>query len=137
LFPCWPMKTALRRWNGCAGRLGFKEKTRWLDENGVLAHGEIALGDQVIMLAMPSPDYQGQRNIGSNVTPPGNGRRYPGSSTACWSMLTIIQTQYQQAKAAAPPSFRVGVHGYRNALPGGRPGGQRWMFLQMPKAGRL
>ena len=32
-----------------------------MDEKGVLAHGEIALGDQVIMLAMPSPDYQGPK----------------------------------------------------------------------------
>jgi uncharacterized glyoxalase superfamily protein PhnB len=36
---------------------GFTEKTRWLDDAGRLTHGEIAMGESMIMLASPSPDY--------------------------------------------------------------------------------
>ena len=36
---------------------GFVEKEKWLDDTGRLTHGEIALGESIIMLASPTPDY--------------------------------------------------------------------------------
>jgi uncharacterized glyoxalase superfamily protein PhnB len=40
---------------------GFVEQARWLDENGVLTHGELIAGDGMIMLATPTPDYESPR----------------------------------------------------------------------------
>jgi uncharacterized glyoxalase superfamily protein PhnB len=40
---------------------GFEERERWVDENGTLSHGELALGDEVIMLATPTPEYRGPK----------------------------------------------------------------------------
>jgi uncharacterized glyoxalase superfamily protein PhnB len=40
---------------------GFAELRRWVDDNGVLAHGELALGDEIVMLATPTPHYRGPR----------------------------------------------------------------------------
>ena len=42
---------------------GFTEKTRWLDDNGRLTHGEITLGNNIIMLATPTPDYQSPKYL--------------------------------------------------------------------------
>jgi uncharacterized glyoxalase superfamily protein PhnB len=38
---------------------GFETLEQWLDDDGVLAHGEMSTGHGVIMLATPSPHYQG------------------------------------------------------------------------------
>jgi uncharacterized glyoxalase superfamily protein PhnB len=40
---------------------GFRERARLLSEDGRLAHGEMELEDGVIMLATPTPEYQGPR----------------------------------------------------------------------------
>jgi uncharacterized glyoxalase superfamily protein PhnB len=37
---------------------GFREVTRWIGDDGTLAHGEVALGDEVVMLATPTPEYR-------------------------------------------------------------------------------
>ena len=42
-----------------ATAFGFQEATRWLDERGVLAHGEMLAGRGRIMPATPSADYEG------------------------------------------------------------------------------
>jgi uncharacterized glyoxalase superfamily protein PhnB len=39
---------------------GFVERERWLDDDGRLSHGELAVGrDGVVMLATPTPAYEG------------------------------------------------------------------------------
>ena len=38
---------------------GFEIRERWLDDDGVLTHGELSTGNGVIMLATPSQEYEG------------------------------------------------------------------------------
>jgi uncharacterized glyoxalase superfamily protein PhnB len=39
---------------------GFRERERWLGDDGLLAHGELAVGaDGLVMLATPTPAYEG------------------------------------------------------------------------------
>ncbi len=40
---------------------GFRERMRMLGQDGRLSHGEMEMGDGVIMLATPTPDYRGPR----------------------------------------------------------------------------
>jgi uncharacterized glyoxalase superfamily protein PhnB len=40
---------------------GFKETARQVTPDGRLSHGEMAAGDGLIMLASPTPDYQGPK----------------------------------------------------------------------------
>lgn len=40
---------------------GFRERERYVGEDGTLGHGELELGDGVVMLATPTPDYQGPK----------------------------------------------------------------------------
>ncbi len=42
-----------------ASAFGFVERARHLDEHGRLAHGEMEASGGLIMLATPSPDYEG------------------------------------------------------------------------------
>jgi uncharacterized glyoxalase superfamily protein PhnB len=42
------------------GAFGFVERERWTDDEGRLSHGELAAGDDgVIILATPTPLYEG------------------------------------------------------------------------------
>ena len=38
---------------------GFRERTRMTDDGGRLTHGEMETGEGLIMLATPTPEYQG------------------------------------------------------------------------------
>ena len=40
---------------------GFRERTRLLDDAGRLVHGELSTGNELVMLASPSPDYEGPK----------------------------------------------------------------------------
>ena len=40
---------------------GFRERTRMVGKDGRLAHGEMEAGSGLIMLATPTPDYEGPR----------------------------------------------------------------------------
>jgi len=114
---------------------GFTEKTRWV-ENGVLTHGEIALGNQIIMLAMPSPDYQGPKRHRESCEAARKWSQVPWIINGLLVYVDDIQTQYRQAKAAGATilseleSTEVGTRYRAEDLEG-----QRWMFVQMPKAG--
>ena len=44
-----------------ARAFGFRETARLTEPDGRLSHGEMLAGDGLIMLASPTPDYQGPR----------------------------------------------------------------------------
>jgi PhnB protein len=44
-----------------AEAFGFQAREQWLDDDGVLTHGEMAAGNGTIMLGTPSPHYEGPR----------------------------------------------------------------------------
>ena len=44
-----------------ATAFGFKERTRMTTKEGRLSHGEMEAGNGLIMLATPSPDYEGPK----------------------------------------------------------------------------
>src|ERR1700730_14368328 len=44
-----------------ATAFGFRERARMTAADGRLSHGEMEAGEGVIMLATPSPDYQGPK----------------------------------------------------------------------------
>jgi uncharacterized glyoxalase superfamily protein PhnB len=45
-----------------AEAFGFRERMRMVTPEGRLSHGEMEAGNGVIMLATPSPDYEGPRH---------------------------------------------------------------------------
>jgi uncharacterized glyoxalase superfamily protein PhnB len=114
-----------------ADTFGFRERARLVNEQGRLSHGEMDTGHGTIMLASPSPDYEGPRRhrLGCDAA-----RRW---STVPWVIDGVlvrvddVDAHYRRAEThgatiLSPPE------------PGG-PGrqyraedleGHRWMFLQ-------
>ena len=45
---------------------GFVEADRRVSADGALTHGELKVGDAIIMLATPTPDYQGPKRHREN-----------------------------------------------------------------------
>jgi hypothetical protein len=45
---------------------GFTETARFTSSDGRLSHGEMSIGDGLIMLASPSPDYEGPKRHRDN-----------------------------------------------------------------------
>jgi uncharacterized glyoxalase superfamily protein PhnB len=110
---------------------GFTEKTKWLDDNGRLTHGEIAIGENIIMLATPSPDY----------ISPASHRKICASAAKMYTIPYIIngvlvyvddiENHFNHAKANGAIML--------SAIETGGPGtryraedleGQRWMFME-------
>ena len=61
VVPMIAYENGLAAMDWLARAFGFREVTRMLGNEGTLAHGEMETGDGLIMLAMPSPDYQGPK----------------------------------------------------------------------------
>jgi uncharacterized glyoxalase superfamily protein PhnB len=109
---------------------GFTETTRFTSSDGRLSHGEMSIGDGIIMLASPSPHYEGPRRHRNNC-----------ESVALWSSLPWIidgvlvyvddvDEHYARVNAAGavilsapedgPPARRYRVEDLE---------GHRWMFM--------
>jgi uncharacterized glyoxalase superfamily protein PhnB len=58
---------------------GFVEADRRVSPDGVLTHGELEAGDGLIMLATPTPDYQGPKHHRENC-----------EAARKWSMVPYI-----------------------------------------------
>ena len=114
-----------------ASAFGFEEQTRWLDDDGRVAHGELRAGDGLVMVASTNPAYEG----------PSAHRRHCESADAWLSspyvvdgalvMVDDIDAHYARAVAAGAPTL--------SEIESGGPGrlyrtedleGHRWMFMQ-------
>ena len=109
---------------------GFEERARWTDPDGRLTHGELAIGDGLIMLASPTPAYESPRH-----------HRETSAAAAAWSQVPYIidgvlvevddvDAHFERAKAAGarilsePEDQSEGFRHYRaEDLEG-----HRWMF---------
>jgi PhnB protein len=47
-----------------ATAFGFEERMRMTEPDGTVAHAEMALGDAVIMMGCPGPDYRSPKRLG-------------------------------------------------------------------------
>ena len=63
-----------------AKAFGFRERVRQIDADGKLTHGEMEIGDGVIMLATPSTDYESPKHH-RQTSKRANGQLFPGSLT--------------------------------------------------------
>jgi len=66
---------------------GFREQDRMAGPDGSVAHGAMALGDAVIMMGDPGPDYQNPRRLG-HVT------------QSLYVIVDDVDKHYEQAKEA-------------------------------------
>jgi uncharacterized glyoxalase superfamily protein PhnB len=114
-----------------AQAFGFRERTRWLEPDGRLSHGEMEAGDGTIMLANPTPDYESPRRHRDHCE---RARRW---STVPWVIdgvlvhIDDVDAHYAQAKAAGAVILSEPEDGSPGRLYRAEDlEGHRWMFLQ-------
>ncbi|NCD70676.1 VOC family protein [Mucilaginibacter agri] len=110
---------------------GFTEQTKWLDDNGRLTHGELAMGEGVIMLAEPSPDYQSPRHHREVCEASAKWQSVPYVINGVLVYVDDVEAHFEHAKASGATIL--------SAIETGGPGtryraedleGQRWMFME-------
>ena len=113
---------------------GFEEQERWLDDEGVLTHGEMLAGQGLIMLATPTPDYEGPAEHRAHCSAVAEWSRSPWVIDGVLVHVTDVDAHFRHAREAGATMLSDIEEG-----PGGRlyraedSEGHRWMFVQRPR----
>ena len=109
---------------------GFTETARFTSSDGRLSHGEMSIGDGLVMLASPSPDYEGPKRHRGNCEIAASWSALPWIIDGILVFVEDVDEHYARAKAAGavmlseledgPPARRYRVEDLE---------GHRWMFM--------
>jgi uncharacterized glyoxalase superfamily protein PhnB len=109
---------------------GFRERARRTDASGRLTHGELEAGDGLIMLASPTPVYQGPRRHREHCAAAASWSRVPYIIDGVLVEVDDVDGHCKRARAAGasilsePANQGEGFRQYRaEDLEG-----HRWMF---------
>ncbi len=115
-----------------AAAFGFREKARWLDDDGVLTHGEMVAGRGLIMLATPTRDYEGPRQHRSHCDQAAAWSCAPWVIDGVLVYVDDIASHFERAQGAGATLL--------SGIESGPDGnllyrvedveGHRWMFMQ-------
>jgi uncharacterized glyoxalase superfamily protein PhnB len=114
-----------------ASAFGFKERARMLGKDGRLSHGEMQAGDGVIMLATPTPEYQGPRHHREACEPAQKWSAVPYIVDGVLVYVDDVDAHFARAKqqgAAIITDVEADQHGKRYRAEDLE--GHRWMFMQ-------
>ena len=109
---------------------GFEERIRWIDEEGKLSHGELAMGGAVVMLASGPEGYECPRRLGENYAPAKLWQRSPYIINGVLVHVPEVDGLYERCQ-------RLGAR-VLGGIEDGEPGrrfrvedleGQRWFFM--------
>jgi uncharacterized glyoxalase superfamily protein PhnB len=110
---------------------GFVERSRWVDSDGRLSHGELDTGSGIVMLASPSPFYEGPREHRTNCQRARQWSAVPWVIDGVLVYVTDVDAHFKRAEAAGATILSAPEYG----APGPRyrvedVEGHRWMFMQ-------
>src|ERR1044071_3764172 len=112
---------------------GFRERARMLDQSGRLAHGELETGGGLVMLATPSPAYEGPRTHRRHCERARQWSQVPWVIDGVLVLVEDIEAHFARTR-------REGAE-ILSELEGGPPArryraedleGHRWMFMAKP-----
>ena len=110
---------------------GFQEIRRMVGPDGRLAHGEMAAGDGIIMLATPTPAYEGPRKHRAHCDQARRWSEVPYVIDGVMVSLRDVESHFARASAGGATIL--------SPLERGGPGtryrvedleGHRWMFIE-------
>jgi PhnB protein len=110
---------------------GFKERARVTTPAGRLSHGEMEAGDGLIMLATPSPDYEGPRKHREGCEQARKWSSVPYIVDGVLVYIPDISAHYERARAAGAnilSELEEGQEGKRYRVEDLE--GHRWMFME-------
>lgn len=114
-----------------AEAFGFRERTRMADPNGRIMHAEMETGDGLILLASPSPEYEGPRRHRERCEP---ARKWSAVPWVIDGVLVYVQdvvAHHARAKRAGATILSEPEHDdYGRRYRAEDLEGHRWMFLQ-------
>ena len=118
-----------------ASAFGFIEQARFVDEHGRLAHGEMLAGGGLVMLATPSPDYEGPALHRSRCPSADKWLSVPWVVDGVLVYVEDVAAHCERARHAGARILSEVEHGG----PGTRYRvedleGHRWMFMERPPA---
>lgn len=131
VFPMLAYEDGSAAMDWLAKAFGFREITRMLADNGRLTHGEMETGSGMIMLAEPSPDYQGPRHHSESCEQAKKWLSVPWVVDGVLVYVDNVSDHFEQAKKGGahilggledgPPAKRYRVEDIE---------GHRWMFME-------
>jgi uncharacterized glyoxalase superfamily protein PhnB len=114
-----------------ARAFGFKQTARLVGPDGRLAHGEMTVGDGLIMLASPTPDYRSPKRHRRTCTQARRWSRVPWIIDGVLVSVADLDRHFRRAKAAGatilseieegPPGRRYRAEDLE---------GHRWFFIE-------
>lgn len=116
-----------------AEAFGFEERTRWLDDDGRLTHGEMVAGGGLLMLAGCTPGYESPRRHRETCAAAAKWSEVPWVIDGALVRVDDVDAHYERARAAgarilSEPEDQPYGRSYRvEDLEG-----HRWMFQQPP-----
>ncbi len=115
-----------------AAAFGFGEETRWLDDDGVLTHGEMVAGRGHIMLATPTPDYEGPLQHRSHCDQAAAWSRSPWVIDGVLVYVDDITSHFDRARRVGATLLSEIEKGPEDSLLYRVEDleGHRWMFMQ-------
>lgn len=113
---------------------GFTENMRMMDDAGRLTHGELKMGDSLVILAEPTPHYQSPAHHAQNCDIAAKWSAVPYIINGLLVYVDDIERHYKTAKSKAATILSELEYGF----PGTRYRaadleGQRWMFMQIER----
>ena len=116
-----------------ADAFGFEEVTRWVGADGVLGHGELRVGDGSVMLATPTPAYEGPRAHAEHCAAARVWLEVPFVVDGVYVHVDDVDAHYEHARNAGARILseprdvpEAGIRHYRAE----DPEGHRWMFAE-------
>ena len=114
-----------------ARMFGFRERTRMIGDDGRLAHGEMETSNGVIMLATPTPDYEGPKQHRDHCEQARKWSTVPWVVDGVLVFVDDVDEHYKRAKDAGATILsepEMGPPGQRYRAEDLE--GHRWMFMQ-------
>jgi uncharacterized glyoxalase superfamily protein PhnB len=111
---------------------GFRERARMLAKDGRLSHGELETDHGLIMLATPSPDYQGPKQHRESCEAAARWSTVPYIIDGVLVYVDDIDAHFKRARAGGAnilSDLESSENGKRYRAEDLE--GHRWMFMQM------
>ncbi len=108
---------------------GFIQRDRRLDSRGRLSHGELEAGDGIVMLATPTPDYEGPKHHREHCEAARKWSSVPYIIDGVLVQVRGLDAHFERAKKAGalilsePEATPDGRHYRAEDIEG-----HRWMF---------
>jgi uncharacterized glyoxalase superfamily protein PhnB len=131
IIPMLSYENGFEAMNWLCRVFGFIEKTKWLDDAGRLSHGEITMGESMIMLAEPTPHYQSPKHHREACKAAAKWHQVPYIINGVLVYVDNVESHFKTAKAGGAiilSEIEAGVPGTRYRAEDLE--GQRWMFMQ-------